>query len=384
MSDILFELTKQHLETGLRGVPVGYCTTSQVDPEKGLFYRGHPVSELSSYSSEQLIYLLMKGVFPSDNELKAFQADLSHRGTCSDAVIKHIETLPREGHPMKLLECAILLLGMLEGKNDYKEDALNLIAKIPHLVATVINYHAGWGKTPPPQANLGYMENFVHMLNVPNKNPQVLTKVMHLFNILHFDHGGGNLSAFVGKAVASGLEDLFGSIASSMCALEGPRHGKANQNGLEFAYEVYEELKNNLTGEAVENLIEKKIANKEVIYGFGHAVLRVEDPRASIFYEFAKEHFPENPLVKTILLMREHTPKVLKQNPKISNPYPNVDAASGTVLSASGFEYPQYFTTLFGLSRIIGISIQIIYERLEAREGKGTPIVRPKYFYKPS
>jgi len=79
--------------------------------------------------------------------------------------------------------------------------------------------------------------------------------------------------------------------------------------------------------------------------------------------------------------LRQEGPKILSQNPKISNPYPNVDAISGTVLTAAGFPYPEYFTVLFGLSRVVGIARQIVYERSEARDGKGTPIIRPKYYY---
>ena len=97
----------------------------------------------------------------------------------------------------------------------------------------------------------------------------------------------------------------------------------------------------------------------------------------------AEERFSANPLVKIASLLRKAGPKVLKENPKISNPYPNVDAVSGTLLSAAGFPYPEYYTVLFGLSRCVGISIQILYERCQAREGKGLPIIRPKYLYKP-
>jgi citrate synthase len=101
-----------------------------------------------------------------------------------------------------------------------------------------------------------------------------------------------------------------------------------------------------------------------------------------LLYEIAQKDYPDNPLVKIALLLRTEGTKVLKENPKISNPYPNVDAISGTVLSAAGFPYSEYFTVLFGLSRCVGIARQIVYDRLEARGGKGTPIVRPKYLYK--
>ena len=159
--------------------------------------------------------------------------------------------------------------------------------------------------------------------------------------------------------------------------------GRANQNSLEFVQKVLDELGENATAEQVEALVRKMLANNELIYGFGHAVLRVEDPRASVLYELAEEKYPDYPLIKIARLLRTEGTKVLKENPKISNPYPNVDAISGAVLSAAGvFPFPEYYTVLFGLSRVVGISIQIIYERCQARGGKGTPIVRPKYFYK--
>ena len=119
----------------------------------------------------------------------------------------------------------------------------------------------------------------------------------------------------------------------------------------------------------------------QLIFGFGHAVLRVEDPRATIVYNYLQKYYPDHPSVKVALLLRTEGSKVLAENPKISNPHPNIDAISGTLLALAGFNYPEYFTILFGLSRIVGISRQIVYERLEARGGKGTPIIRPKYLY---
>lgn len=378
----LFQITTEHLETGLRGVPVGYCTTSYVDPQKGLFYADKPVADLASWEPEEVIYLLYTGKKGNKEDVNAFAKQLHKRAACSPEVIEHIKKMPRKGHPMKLFCAAILLLGMLEVKNDYREDALNVIAKIPHLVAAVINHHAGWGETPFPRPDLGYMENFTQMLQVPDANKAELTKVFKLFDILHFDHGGGNLSTFVGKAVASGLEDIYGSLCSAMCALAGPRHGKANQDCLEFVQKVLDEVGEKATPKQVEDFIRHRLATKQLVFGFGHAVLRVEDPRATVQYDYVKKHYPDHPLVKIALLLRTEGSKVLEENPKISDPHPNVDAISGTLLTAAGFGYPEYYTVLFGMSRVVGIAIQIVYERLEAREGKGTPIIRPKYLYK--
>lgn len=381
MSEVLFEVTKDHLETGLRGYPVGYCTTSYVDPEKGLFYRGRPISDFRDWDPEKVIYFLKYGQEPSGGEYERFVKELKDLAIVPENAIRAIKALPREGHPMKLFCSAILILGMLDNHNDYDKDALSLIAKMPHLTALVINHHAGWGETPLPKADSGYMENFVNMLQTPSLQKEAFVKLMRLYNILHYDHGGGNLSAFVGKAVASGLEDLYGSFCGAMCGLAGPRHGKANQDALHFVQEFMDALGESATEDGVEKMIRDKLAKKELIYGFGHAVLRKEDARAALFYDYTKEHFPDLPIVKIVNMLRTVGPKVLKENPKISNPYPNVDAVSGTALTAAGFSYPEYYTVLFGQSRAIGITTQIVYERKTARQGKGVAIYRPKYIY---
>lgn len=382
MSDVIFEITDDLLESGLRGFPVGYCTSSDVDPVKGLSYVGIPIAELAEKDPVEVIYLLYFGEKGTKEQVAEFKKDLNRRAKCSPETIQHIRQLPRKGHPMELFCAAILVAGMIEGANDYRQDCLNLIAKIPEIAAAVINHHAGWGPGKPSQPELGYIENFTQMLNVPQGNFEELNETFKLFNVLHYDHGGGNLSTFVGKAVASGLEDMYGSITAAMCALAGPRHGRANQDCLEFVQKVLSEVGPQATAADVEKLIRNKLAKNELVFGFGHAVLRVEDARATVLYKVAQKRYPENPLVKITKLLRSEGPKVLAENPKISDPYPNVDAISGTLLSAAGFEYPEYFTVLFGMARVVGISIQIVYERCEARGGKGLPIVRPDYIYK--
>lgn len=381
--DVLFEVTADNLETGMRGYPVGYCVTSAADPTEGLSYVGRSIKELHSWQPEQVIYLLYYGREGRQEEVEAFSRDLRERSACSDLLIDAIHKLPRKGHPMKMFSAAILLCGMIEGVGEYREDCLNLIAKIPEITATVINHHAGWGSTPASRPEPGYMDNFAEMLNVPDVDRGGLAEVLRLFNVLHYDHGGGNLSVFVGKAVASGLEDMYGSIASAMCALAGPRHGRANQDALEMVKRFVDLLGPKASGEQVEQAVRDRLDRKELVFGFGHAVLRVEDPRATVQYEEAARDYSEHSLVRMALMLRDRVPKVLMENPKISNPYPNVDAISGTLLTAAGFPYSDYYTVLFGLSRVVGIAIQIVYERCEARQGKGTPIVRPKYFFRP-
>ncbi len=381
-SEILFTITNEQLDTGLRGFPIGTVNTSTVNPEKGLYYRGIPVSDLVDKSPEEVIYLLFEGHLPKNGELEVFSKELRKRSSLNPKAKEAILRLPRESSPMALLSMAIMLVGVYETTGDWKEDALRLIAKMPKIAALVINHHANLGDTPNSNEELGYAENFMALLNVKNKSKYLL-EVLRLFLLLHFDHGGGNLSTFVGKAVASGLEDLFGSISASMNALAGPLHGRANEDCLIFNQSLIKEVGPNPMEEAVEKALRGRLERKELVFGFGHAVLRVEDSRAKVLYDFGKSHFPNDPLVNFALILRKVGPKILKENPKIASPYPNVDAISGSVLSAAGFPYPAYFTVLFGLARVVGISVQIVHERVEARGGKGVPIYRPKYIYKP-
>lgn len=379
---VLFEMTKENLDTGLRGVPVGHCVTSFVDPHKGLTYVGRPIAELSGWDPIQVIYLLYYGEMGSKSQVAILKEELDKRSHLRPETLHHIAALPRAGHPMDGFAAALLIAGMYEGTGNYREDCLNVIAKLPIITAAYINHHAGWGDTPPSNPSLGYMENFVHMLRLPGTKKPELIPVMKLFDVLHFDHDGGNLSTFVGKAVASGLENMYGSLAASATALAGPRHGRANQDCLEFVQGVLKEVGETAKAHDVEKLIRNKLENNELVFGFGHAVLRVEDPRATVCYQYCQKHFPAHPLVKIALLLRTEGSRVLKENPKISDPYPNIDAITGSMLTAAGFPHPDYFTVLFGMSRCVGIAIQIAYERLEARNGKGTPIIRPLYLYK--
>lgn len=386
-SDALMTITREHLETGLRGVPVGYCTTSSVEPDKGLFYVGRPVEELAEKDPERVIHLLLNKAWPDDAQAKAFAQELRQRQDVPKAVFDSMQALPRQGHPMKWLIHAINVLGMVSAKRGYREDCLDLIARIPVVTAAIFRIRSGWGAPIAPKADLGYMENFVHMLGVPGLDAEgvrKLTRLMRVFEVLHLDHGGGNLSTFVGKAVASGDADMYESLSAAMAGLAGPKHGKANQECLEFVQQCVAKVGGKLNAAAVSEMMSAKLKNRELIFGFGHAVLRVEDPRARALRAVGEQLCPDDPNFRMVKLLAEVGPGILKANPKIADPHPNVDSASGSLLMACGLTDPEYYTVLFGLSRVVGIAAQIVYERTEARGGKGTPIIRPKYFYSPT
>ena len=376
MSDdtVLFEITNQHLNTGLRRFPVGRVRTSRVDPQDGVSYVGYPIAELANLDPEAAIYLLYNKRLPTDSELADCKAELASRATVDPAVLSCIHALPKDGHPMEWLINGLTLLGMTGKTGDFYEDGLNLIARSAELIATIFRVRSGWGDPIPSNPSLGLVENFVNMMGVPGADQAKLTKLLRTFYVLHMDHGGGNLSTFTGKAVASGHADQYTSLAAAMAGLYGPLHGRANQECLNFVKTV-----GTTNPDEIERFVRETLASGGKIFGFGHAVLRAEDPRATVQYGLGQEICGDDPLFQTALAMRERAVKVLRENPKISNPYPNVDAVSGTLLNASGLTDSDYYTLLFGFARIAGITAQIVDERVHMRNGRGVPIYRCSY-----
>ncbi len=369
---VLFEVTEAHLNTGLRGYPVGTCRTSAVDPIDGVTYIGYTLDELIDLPAEHVIFLLVNKHLPSAEEAEAFGAELAGRSEIDASVFDAMRALPKDGHPMEWLIAGLNLLGMTGKTGDWKEDALNVIARISTLVAAIFRIREGQ-EPIATDVNLSFAENFAHMIGMPDA-PPVLAECLRKFYILHMDHGGGNLSTFVGKAIASGKADMYASLGGAMAALYGPRHGRANQECLKFVRDI-----GSSDPVVADKRVREILAGGGVVYGFGHGVLREEDPRAKIQYAFATENFPDNELVKTVLTLREVVPAILKENPRIKNPYPNVDAVSGSIMTACGLTDPEYFTLLFGWSRVAGIAAQIVDERTYPGKKDGLPIYRPKY-----
>lgn len=373
-SEVLFTVTRAHLDTGLRGIPIGTCGTSKVDPIEGVSYVGYPVAEMVDVEPEAAVYLLYFKELPTPEQLAAFKADLRARQGLSTTVINAIKSMPREGHPMEWLMAGLVYVGMTSKTGDWVEDAKNLVAKSTELTAAIFRVRSGWGDPIAPRPDLALIENFVYMLGVPGADTGKLTEVLRSFYVLHLDHGGGNLSTFVGKAVASGHADQFASACASMAALYGPLHGRANQDCLELVRKVGTD-----DPEKAAEYIKAAFERGDKIYGFGHAVLRAEDPRARVQYALGDRICPDDPLFRTAKTLRTVAPAVLGQFEKVSNPFPNVDAVSGALLNAVGLTDSNYYTVLFGLSRMAGIAAQVIDERVRARGGKGVPIYRPKY-----
>jgi citrate synthase len=377
MSDeeVLLEVTSNHLNTGLRGVPVGTCRTSFVTPTEGVHYCGYPITELSTFAPEDIIYLLFNKELPTPAQSQAIRAELTARAEIPGDLESIFMALPRDGHPMDWLSVGIHALGMFETTNDWRSDAMNLIARMPRVMGLLFRIREGRTEAIPaddPSASL--VDRFVAALDLTGVDKEKMTRVISTYLVLHMDHGGGNLSTFTGKAIASGHATVYSAMAGAMNALSGPLHGRANQSCLEFVLRV-----GTSDPKEVEAFVRAELDAKRPVFGFGHAVLRTEDPRATAQFALGQEICPDDENFKIIRTLREVAPRVLGENPKISNPNANVDIASGALLYHIGLTDPTYYTTFFGWARVAGIGAQIVDERSVMRDGKGTPIYRPKY-----
>ena len=371
----IFTVNRSHLNTGLRGIPVGTCRTSFVTPAEGVHYCGYPIAELAHFAPEDIVYLLFNKELPTPAQAEAFRADLASRGAVPNSVAAVFHTLPRDGHPMDWLSVGIHTLGMLDTTGDWQEDALNLIARMPRMMGLLFRIRDGRGENiPEDDLSASMVHRFVRTLDLDGVDQDLMERILATYLVLHMDHGGGNLSTFTGKAVASGHATVYASIAGAMNALSGPLHGRANQSCLEFVLRI-----GTSDPDEVEAFVRGELAAKRPVFGFGHAVLRAEDPRATVQFALGEELCPDDENFKIIRTLREVAPRVLSENPKISNPNANVDIASGALLHHIGFTDPTYYTTFFGWARVAGIGAQILDERTVMRGGKGTPIYRPKY-----
>ena len=373
---VLCEVTENHLNTGLRGIPVGTCRTSFVTPTEGVHYCGYPIKELVDFSPEDIIYLLFNKELPTTAQSSTFKADLAARGNVPSGLENVLQTLPKDGHPMDWLSVGIQTLGMLDTTGNWREDALNLIARMPRLMGLIFRYREGRSTDiAADDTSKSLVQRFVDTVGVDEHLRAKMERVVSTYLVLHMDHGGGNLSTFTGKSIASGKATVYSAIAGAMNALSGPLHGRANQSCLEFV------LKIGTSDEAeVEKFVRNELKEGCPVFGFGHAVLSVEDPRATAQFAIGEEICPDDENFKIIRTLRKVAPMVLSENKKIRNPNANVDIASGALLYHVGLTDPTYYTTFFGWARVAGIGAQIVDERTVLRSGKGVPIYRPKYY----
>jgi citrate synthase len=373
--DVLFEITKDHLNSGMRKIPIGFCSTSYIDPKKGLFYAGRNLKELVQYDPLKVIFLLYNGWEGVQSEIDSFLEDIKRRSFLSEEVLYNIKSLPKKCSAIETFASSLFILRAHEKTNDLKEDCLNIIAKLPLLCASVINFLEG--KENKECHNRGYLENFIDILNIDNVNKDQFQSVLNIYSILQFDHGGGSLETFIGKTAASSSQSLYYSLATAVLSM-GNLNGYSAKNAFEFISSLSQEKV--INDEELAKILKDKLERSEKIYGFGHPVFDVEDPRACILYDYAQKHFSESVLIKNAFALRSVGKRVLMDFDKINNPNPNIDAIAGVLFSASSFRYPEYFSLLFAMSRLVGCAIQILDDNVSTN--KKNRFVSPHYFYR--
>ncbi len=381
---------------GMRGVKSLVTETSELDANEGIRFRGYSIPELKKRLPklegdteplpEGIFYLMLTGEIPTYEEVMSLSKNLSERSDVPEYVFKVLDTFPTDTHPMTQFSVAILSMQpesifeqrYAEGisKKDYwdpmYEDSLNLIAKLPHIAAYIYRRSFHNGEHIAPNKDLDWAGNFAHMLGVSDSDE--FKSLMRLYLTIHADHEGGNASAHSTHLTGSTLSDAYYSFSSGINALAGPLHGLANQEVIKWILEMREEIGTSKPNkEQIEAYIRSTLDAGKVIPGYGHAVLRVPDPRFTAQMNFAKMYFPEDELVNVVWDIFEVAPKVLGEKPKIKSPWPNVDAHSGATLMHYGMTEYRFYTVLFGVSRALGVLASLCWDR-----ALGLSIERPK------
>ncbi|MBZ0256643.1 citrate (Si)-synthase [bacterium] len=383
---VVSEVTMRQVYGGMRGVKGLFCNTSSVGPETGLIIRSVPILDLAERLPEEIVFLLITGELPDEEGLNDLHKEMVERREVPSYVWNILDAMPKDSHPMCMLNTAILSMQKesvfakkyAEGisKNEYwepmLEDYLNIWARLPGIAAYIYRLRFNKGPRIEHDTSLDWAADYAHMLGLEDPNGE-FTKLMRLYMVLHTDHEGGNVSAFTAHTVSSALSDPYYSLSAGLNGLAGPLHGLANQECLKWVLELVDEFGGVPSEEELEKYTWDTLNSGRVIPGYGHAVLRVTDPRFTAFHGFGKEYCMDDPVFQTVDRVFNVVPKVLKQIEKISNPWPNVDAGSGSLLHHYGLREFSYYTVLFSVSRALGIGSQNILAR-----GFGLPIVRPK------
>ena len=383
---VISEVTVAQAYGGMRGVKGMICDTSEVPPDKGLLIRDIPIGDLKDRLPEEIFFLLCTGELPNDEELKDLQKEYSERGDVPQYVWDVLEAMPKDSHPMCMLDTGVLVM---ERESKYRqrytegmtkmeyweptlEDSLDLLAKLPALAAGVYRLRFEKGDRIPYDKNLDWGGNYAKMLGIDDPTGK-FADLMRLYLTLHSDHEGGNVSAHTCHCVGSALSDAYYAVSAGLNGLAGPLHGLANQECLDWVLQTNKKFGGVPTDQQLKDFAWETLNSGKVIPGYGHAVLRVTDPRFSAFLAFGKEYCMDSEVVQTVVKVYDIVPGVLKEHGKAKNPWPNVDAGSGSLLYHYGLTEFPYYTVLFSVSRAMGMCSQLVVNR-----ALGTAIERPK------
>ena len=365
-----------------------------------LLYRGYDVTQLvrgfvqeKRYGFEETTYLLLFGRLPDRAELQQFTSMLAQMRTLPTNFTRDVILKAPSKDIMNTLSRSVLTLAAYD---DYASDlsmtnvlrqCLMLISVFPML--TVYGYHAYnhyecdeslYIHRPDPE--LGMAENILRMLRPDKSYTNLEAHVLDIALVLHMEHGGGNNSSFTTHVVTSSGSDTYSVIAAALSSLKGPKHGGANIKVVEMMKDLKNTVKDPTSREQVraylEKIVDKQAFDKKgLIYGMGHAVYSISDPRAKVFKGFVeqladeKHHHEEYALYA---LVEELAPEVIAEKRKIyKGVSANVDFYSGLVYSLLNIPQELY-TPIFAMARIVGWSAHRLEELTNVDK-----IIRPAY-----
>lgn len=366
-----------------------------------LYYQGINVKDLINglrgrkYGFEETIYLLLFGKLPDQEELNMFLDVMFELQTLSGRFLRDVVMKASSENIMNAMQRCILTLYTYDSDPENISPAnvlrqsLDLIAKLP-LIA-VYSYHSyrHFRKDDTllirnPQKGLSMAENILLMLRPDGQYTELEAKVLDIALILHAEHGGGNNSTFTTHVVTSSGTDTYSSTAASIGSLKGPRHGGANLKVQNMFADIKAHISDWTNEEEVSAYLQK-ILNKEafdhsgLIYGMGHAVYTLSDPREVILKKFAKALAEEKGLTEEFALyelVEQLAGQMIMEHRKLfKNVCANVDFYSGFVYSMLGIPQ-ELFTPIFAIARMPGWSAHRLEELINASK-----IIRPAYKY---
>lgn len=408
--------TKHEVKRGLRdingkGVVAGLteisevCSSCVVDgqtvPCDGkLYYRGVDVEDIvrgfihdDRFGFEEVVYLLLFGTLPNGDELKNFNKILgSYRSLPTSFVRDVILKAPSPDMMNALARSVLMLYSYDENADDISipnvlRQCLQLIALFPQLSVYGYQassyYHDGQSLIiHAPDPNLSTAENILHMLRADSKYTHLEAKLLDMSLVLHAEHGGGNNSSFTTHVVTSSGTDTYSAISAALGSLKGPKHGGANIK----VVRMFDDMKRNIKDyndekaicEYLRALLHKEAFDRAgLIYGMGHAVYSLSDPRARVFKKFVERLAEEKGRLEEFKLyssVERLAPLIISEERKIyKGVSANVDFYSGFVYSMLDLP-PQLFTPIFAIARIAGWSAHRIEELVNQSK-----IIRPAY-----
>ncbi len=345
---------------GLAGVPATQSSISSIDGEKGILaYRGYPIDVLTAHSHyEETALLLLEGELPAAQALPAFDAELRANRALKPGVIELMRALPRDGHPMHMLQSVVASLGMFYPDEisqptstrtyadaDYvRIMAIKIMARMPLLAAYWERLRRG-EKLIEPRADLDFAANFLYMLTGQEPEP-FMARLMDACLILHAEHTI-NASTFAAMVTGSTLANPYSVISAAIGALSGPLHGGANQRVLGMLDEIGSPAK-------VKDWLDKKLAAKEIIWGMGHREYKVKDPRAVVLHGLIEKLVAHRGgKIGHYYDIARALEEAAKERLAAKGVYPNVDFYSGILYHELGIPADQ-FTALFAVARSAG------------------------------